>query len=113
MPKEEAESWTEKSVPAWEYDDKVAADGEHKQILVRQLELPLGKDEFIIYLTDEKDEVLNSTELNRISGITSLPEDYDPKEIRIYDLNGLEVKNPSSGIYIIKEGASTKKIYIK
>ncbi|MCH5223509.1 MAG: C10 family peptidase [Muribaculaceae bacterium] len=113
VPKEEAESWKEKSLPAWEYDDKVAADGEHKQILVRQLELPLGRDEFIIYLTDEKDEVLNSTELNRISGITSLPDDYDPKEIRIYDLNGLEVKNPSSGIYIIKEGVSTKKIYIK
>jgi len=51
-------------------------------------------------------------DLSGLSGIEGVAVDAN-EPVRYYNLQGMEVQNPSSGIYIRRKGSSTSKIYVK
>ena len=54
------------------------------------------------------------SEMSGIDGIVITPEDDDAIPVAYYNIQGIEVKNPSSGFYIVRySNGTTKKIVIK
>lgn len=51
-------------------------------------------------------------DLDGLSGIESVVVGTD-ESVHYYNLQGVEVKNPSAGVYIRREGASVSKVYVK
>lgn len=61
-------------------------------------------DQYYLYLL--------SLSISPTSGVSEINDDSDSGETRYYNIQGIEVNNPTSGLYIVKKGSAIKKVII-
>ena len=97
-----------------EYDE---TDGLYKAVLADQ---PNGRYDFtvvLLALDTQDNEIIASNNLLIVvdvteSGVSIIGADNNG-DVRYFDLNGIEVRNPENGIYIKVEGNKASKVIIK
>lgn len=72
-----------------------------------------GKFSFITY--DNGNEAIRTINLSGVTGIADIIADGDDANAPAvyYNLYGVEVKNPTTGVYLLRRGNKTEKVFVK
>lgn len=110
---DEGETLGEEHSPVWETHARIRNNGQDLRIRIKDIFNMVSGETSHAVLTDHNNYVLDTFDLNSPGGIGQLFDGEDSAEVRIYDLSGKLIKNPSKGIYIIRKGNECKKLIIR